>query len=45
MPIAALITRYGRKILEDTKEIVGKMNYEVIYGDTDSLMIYPNISK
>lgn len=43
MPIAALITKQGRKILDDTKNIVSKMNYEVIYGDTDSLMIYPNI--
>lgn len=42
-PIAALITRHGRDILSYARDTVSKMNLEVIYGDTDSLMIYPNI--
>lgn len=33
----------GREILEDTKRLVEKLQYEVIYGDTDSLMINTNI--
>ncbi|KAJ2943908.1 hypothetical protein O0L34_g8229 [Tuta absoluta] len=42
-PLAALVTMKGREILMDTKEIVQKQNYEVVYGDTDSLMINTNI--
>lgn len=41
-PLAALVTMKGREILIDTKEIVQKLNYEVVYGDTDSLMINTN---
>ncbi|XP_011864570.1 PREDICTED: DNA polymerase alpha catalytic subunit [Vollenhovia emeryi] len=41
--LAALITAKGREILEDTKRLVEKLQYEVIYGDTDSLMINTNI--
>lgn len=41
-PLAARITEKGRKILVDTKEVVEKMGYDVIYGDTDSLMINTN---
>lgn len=41
-PLAALVTMKGREILLDTKEIVQKLNYEVVYGDTDSLMINTN---
>ncbi|XP_063922765.1 DNA polymerase alpha catalytic subunit isoform X2 [Zophobas morio] len=41
--LAALITHKGREILTNTKDIVQRMNYEVIYGDTDSLMINTNI--
>lgn len=37
--LAALVTQKGRDILMNTKDIVTKMNYEVIYGDTDSIMI------
>lgn len=37
--LAALVTQKGRDILMSTKEIVTKLNYEVIYGDTDSIMI------
>lgn len=37
--LAALITKCGREILLDSKSLVEKIGYEVIYGDTDSLMI------
>lgn len=37
--LAALVTHKGREILMNTKGIVTKLNYEVIYGDTDSIMI------
>jgi DNA polymerase alpha subunit A len=38
--IAALITRTGREILMKTKDIAeGKLGFNVIYGDTDSIMI------
>uniref|UniRef100_A0A6I8NI40 DNA polymerase n=1 Tax=Ornithorhynchus anatinus TaxID=9258 RepID=A0A6I8NI40_ORNAN len=41
-PLAALVTYKGREILMRTKELVQKMNLEVIYGDTDSIMINTN---
>ncbi|KAG9485685.1 hypothetical protein GDO78_008663 [Eleutherodactylus coqui] len=41
-PLAALVTYQGREILLHTKEMVQKMNLEVIYGDTDSIMINTN---
>lgn len=41
-PLAALVTMKGREILMDTKEIVQKLNYDVVYGDTDSLMVNTN---
>ncbi|XP_023226396.1 DNA polymerase alpha catalytic subunit-like [Centruroides sculpturatus] len=41
-PLAALITSKGREILLHTKDLVEKMDFEVIYGDTDSLMINSN---
>ncbi|KAK2584167.1 hypothetical protein KPH14_006597 [Odynerus spinipes] len=41
--LAALITSKGREILQDTKSMVEKLNYDVIYGDTDSIMIKTNI--
>ena len=38
--IAALITRTGRETLLKTKEIAEeKLNFNVVYGDTDSIMI------
>ncbi|XP_054830106.1 DNA polymerase alpha catalytic subunit [Eublepharis macularius] len=43
-PLAALVTFKGREILMHTKEMVQKMNLEVIYGDTDSIMINTNIT-
>uniref|UniRef100_A0A670ZEY3 DNA polymerase n=1 Tax=Pseudonaja textilis TaxID=8673 RepID=A0A670ZEY3_PSETE len=44
-PLAALVTFKGREILLHTKEMVQKMNLEVIYGDTDSIMINTNLTK
>ena len=41
-PLAALVTSKGREILMQTKELVEKMNLEVIYGDTDSIMVNSN---
>lgn len=32
----------GREILLNTKDLVQKLNFEVIYGDTDSIMINTN---
>ncbi|KAK0171567.1 hypothetical protein PV328_005008 [Microctonus aethiopoides] len=40
--LAALVTSKGREILTHTKALVEALNYEVIYGDTDSLMINSN---
>jgi len=40
-PLAELITAQGRSILQSTVDIVqGAIGAEVIYGDTDSIMIY-----
>lgn len=41
-PLAALITAKGREILMNTKALVEKLAFDVIYGDTDSLMINSN---
>lgn len=40
--LAALVTQKGRDILMNTRSLVQKLNYEVIYGDTDSIMINTN---
>jgi DNA polymerase alpha subunit A len=32
----------GRIILVDSKKVVNDMGFEVIYGDTDSLMVRPH---
>lgn len=37
--MAALITNYGRNILASSSQKVTELGFEVIYGDTDSLMI------
>ena len=37
--IAALITKTGRRILRNAANIVNKMGYKIIYGDTDSVMV------
>ncbi|KAL9890772.1 DNA polymerase alpha catalytic subunit [Glossina fuscipes fuscipes] len=42
--LAALVTHKGREILMNTKALVQKMNYEVVYGDTDSIMVNTNIT-
>lgn len=41
-PLAAMVTAKGREILMNTRDLVQKLNYDVIYGDTDSLMINTN---
>ncbi|XP_034238111.1 DNA polymerase alpha catalytic subunit [Thrips palmi] len=41
-PLAALVTAKGREILINTRDLVQKLNYDVIYGDTDSIMINTN---
>nr|XP_023025122.1 DNA polymerase alpha catalytic subunit [Leptinotarsa decemlineata] len=41
--LAALVTHKGREILTNTRDMVEKMCYEVVYGDTDSIMINTNI--
>ncbi|XP_054745886.1 DNA polymerase alpha catalytic subunit [Anastrepha obliqua] len=41
--LAALVTHKGREILMNTKSLVQKLNYEVVYGDTDSIMVNTNI--
>lgn len=40
--LAALITHMGREILQNTRNLVQKLNYPVIYGDTDSIMVNTN---
>lgn len=40
--LAALVTCKGRDILMLTKSLVERMNHNVIYGDTDSIMINTN---
>jgi len=43
-PLAELITRKGREILENTVNLVrSTMNLDVIYGDTDSIMIHTGL--
>uniref|UniRef100_A0A182M1Q3 DNA polymerase n=1 Tax=Anopheles culicifacies TaxID=139723 RepID=A0A182M1Q3_9DIPT len=42
--LASLITQKGREILMNTKSIVERMNYQVIYGDTDSIMVSTNMT-
>ena len=41
-PLAALITAKGREILNHSKEFVERMALEVVYGDTDSIMVNTN---
>eukprot|EP00898_Chlorokybus_atmophyticus_P002051 jgi/Chlat1/2847/Chrsp194S03002 len=42
-PLAELITSQGREILQSTVDLVrNNLNMEVIYGDTDSIMIHTN---
>ncbi|KAI9145154.1 DNA polymerase family B-domain-containing protein [Paraphysoderma sedebokerense] len=41
-PLAMLITSKGREILQNTVDLAESDGLEVIYGDTDSIMIYTN---
>nr|XP_027198086.1 DNA polymerase alpha catalytic subunit-like [Dermatophagoides pteronyssinus] len=43
--LASMVTQKGREILLNTKELVEKMGFEVIYGDTDSIMILTPCTK
>ena len=40
--IAAMITQNGRTILENSLKMVRNMGYDVVYGDTDSMMVNPH---
>ncbi|GER47322.1 DNA polymerase [Striga asiatica] len=43
-PLAELITLQGREILQSTVDLVqNTLNMEIIYGDTDSIMIYSGL--
>jgi DNA polymerase alpha subunit A len=43
-PLAELVTRKGRDTLERTVDLVrNTLNLEVIYGDTDSIMIHTGL--
>jgi DNA polymerase alpha subunit A len=37
--MAMLVTSFGRKLLQSSRDLIERLGYEVIYGDTDSLMI------
>ncbi|KAI8801738.1 DNA polymerase family B-domain-containing protein [Cladochytrium replicatum] len=39
-PLAMLVTAKGREILQSTVDLATENNMEVIYGDTDSIMIH-----
>lgn len=41
-PLAALITSQGREILQSTVELSNSLGHNVIYGDTDSIMVHTN---
>ncbi|KAJ4292142.1 DNA-directed DNA polymerase alpha catalytic subunit pol1 [Collariella sp. IMI 366227] len=42
-PLAVLTTFKGREILRSTKDLAESMSLQVIYGDTDSVMINANV--
>ncbi|KAI6192760.1 DNA polymerase [Aphelenchoides besseyi] len=42
--LAAMITSKGRELLSQTKDIVERQGYVVVYGDTDSIMVNTNTS-
>jgi len=42
-PLAVLTTYKGREILTNTKELAESMQWQVVYGDTDSVMINTNV--
>ncbi|MBL7205979.1 MAG: hypothetical protein ISS36_00095 [Candidatus Aenigmarchaeota archaeon] len=37
--IANSVTSYGRNLIQNTSKSIKKMGYEIIYGDTDSVMV------
>ncbi|MHB9285565.1 DNA-directed DNA polymerase [Halobacteriales archaeon Cl-PHB] len=37
--MGAAVTATGRDVIEYTEQVAGEMGYEVIYGDTDSIML------
>ncbi|KAI9346208.1 hypothetical protein BDR26DRAFT_956003, partial [Obelidium mucronatum] len=41
-PLAMLVTQRGREILQSTVDLATAEKLEVIYGDTDSIMIHTN---
>lgn len=43
-PLAVLTTYKGREILRSTKELAESKSLQVIYGDTDSVMINANVN-
>ncbi|KAG1174483.1 hypothetical protein G6F71_004866 [Rhizopus microsporus] len=43
-PLAMLITSKGREILQNTVNLARSLDMNVIYGDTDSIMVYTNQS-
>ncbi|KAH8929184.1 hypothetical protein BT69DRAFT_1307109 [Atractiella rhizophila] len=43
-PLAALTTSKGREILTNTRDLAESLHLEVIYGDTDSVMINTNVT-
>eukprot|EP01132_Coremiostelium_polycephalum_P009098 gene9098-11149_t len=44
LPLAELVTKKGRENLQKTMEIVNQLNYDVVYGDTDSIMVNTDVS-
>lgn len=40
--LASLITKQGREILENTRDMMENKQYTVVYGDTDSVMVNSN---
>ncbi|KAI8601789.1 DNA polymerase family B-domain-containing protein [Dissophora ornata] len=44
-PLAMLITSRGREILQNTVDLATESGLDVIYGDTDSIMINTNTTK
>ncbi|KAI1331307.1 hypothetical protein F5Y16DRAFT_361147 [Xylariaceae sp. FL0255] len=42
-PLAVLTTSKGREILQSTRELAESKSLQVIYGDTDSVMINANV--
>ncbi|CAK7221044.1 DNA-directed DNA polymerase alpha catalytic subunit pol1 [Sporothrix curviconia] len=42
-PLAVLVTYKGREILRSTKDLAESKTLQVIYGDTDSVMINANV--